>query len=812
MAPRSFGPPLRYLGPPRSQLPLPPGLRGGGPQPPKRSLARQPFPPSSRHLGPHHPRLEDQRTATNFPPFPHQPPPAPHAGSRVRTDLSFKDALLTPPPTSTYSAKRPLSIPYSSLPLNPPKYLLNPSLRGRCFRCFELGHRAAFCRDPRRCLLCMRFGHLAARCAASPRRHQQMASSSARPPRRDMVEGPSSGNQPLLEHPSVLRSDLACRPLLADAFLPLRHSPPGSPPLIARVALAEVRGPNAGDAYLLIPQGLAARFGGSSEDYSVAKSEGSLLAVFFPNWVTRESAVGRSPFSFEGLTCWFSNWFERAELPRGHLRHKVWIKLRHWPLECWNKEDVLAAVSGFGELWEIDAASESREDVSFFQIQIRCRDVASIPEALLLMVEDRRFRIPIEIETWEDATPIFLGEALNSRLGLETTEAQDRFIRSTGFSSIPASGPEEQLRRAPPTLDRSDPHRRCPENVLGDGIGRSVPPPGCGTVQPEGAGFSNSNPSPSSVTVPSPSPCHDRDRAILSRPARDPPTVPARDPPTVPTTADFSSADLPLSGPVFVGPDLSAPPAQSPPYLPGPEQTGADNGTLGPKSGGPLRPSSVTNSPQMAVGPEKLFPLEAAKLNHFGKVPAKGSPVLPDPLLSSPLSPLPPTIFRRSSRLASKSRGICKTSLQRAQDLLSSKLLTAKSKFRRSEMESLSFSPPPALPPSSAVSTPDALLSRIQDPADTAALQAAPLITAKARSASLDLLAGPEKTASLDIPSGPEKTSPHPRDPTLPLSAREVNVILAACGIVASDLETEKEFVSEQQRGVALARPAPHGV
>ncbi len=54
-------------------------------------------------------------------------------------------------------------------------------------------------------------------------------------------------------------------------------------------------------------------------------------------------------------------------------------------------------------------------------------------------MEDRRFRIPIEIDSWEDAAPILLGENLDHHLGLETTEEQEDFLRLTGFSSVPAA-------------------------------------------------------------------------------------------------------------------------------------------------------------------------------------------------------------------------------------------------------------------------------------------------------------------------------------------------------------------------------------
>nr|CAD1826001.1 unnamed protein product [Ananas comosus var. bracteatus] len=264
--------------------------------------------------------------------------------SRVRTGHSFKDAVLTswskPAPLIQAFRLPPLN---PALPLHPPKYLLNPSLRGRCFRCFERGHLAARCREPRRCLLCMRTGHPAARCK----------SLSSRPHRETMEPGPSSG-----------------RPASISSFLPVRYSSAGAPSLSGCVALAEVR--------------------------------------------------SRLP----------SNAKER-----GHLRHKAWIRLHHWPILCWNEEDVKAAVSGFGELWDIDPLSENQADVSFFRARIRCQHVQVIPEAICLMVEDRRFRIVVEVESWEETNPILLREGLDRRLGLDSWEAQEAFIRQSGSNS-----------------------------------------------------------------------------------------------------------------------------------------------------------------------------------------------------------------------------------------------------------------------------------------------------------------------------------------------------------------------------------------
>ncbi len=136
------------------------------------------------------------------PRVPHHPPPGPPSGPafptpsalplrstnppdrlaprprdmRVRPNFSFRDAILSnplglpSPPRSFRPIASTRASGYSrasSLPPAPPRFLLNPTLFGRCFRCFLKGHRAAACRGPRRCLLCMSSGHPASRDRAS---------------------------------------------------------------------------------------------------------------------------------------------------------------------------------------------------------------------------------------------------------------------------------------------------------------------------------------------------------------------------------------------------------------------------------------------------------------------------------------------------------------------------------------------------------------------------------------------------------------------------------------------------------------------
>ncbi len=178
-----------------------------------------------------------------------------------------------------------------------------------------------------------------------------------------------------------------------------------------------------------LPSKLAAHFRGKEVDYKVALLSDSHLAVIFPNWVERGSAIGHSPLWLDGVPFTFSDWQEVGERDRGHLRHKVWLRLRNWPLACWTLSEVTAAVAGFGEVWDADERSTGLLDVSHFRVQVRCGHVEQVPESLLLMVADRRFHVPIEVDSWEETKPILLDEETDRGLGLDSWEDQEQFRR-----------------------------------------------------------------------------------------------------------------------------------------------------------------------------------------------------------------------------------------------------------------------------------------------------------------------------------------------------------------------------------------------
>ncbi len=98
--------------------------------------------------------------------------------------------------------------------------------------------------------------------------------------------------------------------------------------------------------------------------------------------------------------------------------------------------------------------------------RVRCRNASVIPRVLYLTVEDRRFCVPIVVESWEKADPILLGEETDRRLGLSSLEAQEAFITQSGFNPFPSADllgpPRAPHRRGAAGADRAGPVRGFP--------------------------------------------------------------------------------------------------------------------------------------------------------------------------------------------------------------------------------------------------------------------------------------------------------------------------------------------------------------
>ncbi len=275
--------------------------------------------------------------------------------------------------------------------------------------------------------------------------------------------------------------------------------------------------------------------------------------------------------------------------------------------------------------------------------------------SLSLMVEDRPFTVPIEIDSWEETCPILLGETSDRRLGMESAEAQDLFIRQTGFRCIPAaegqSGSPVRCSRSPP--DPCPVHRQ----EMGGGDFR--------LDLGDFPFLAHASQSTSSDTVLSPLvPC--------LTPALPSPACCA----AVATTAggsSASSASVPPSEPLPL-PQVS----QSASPLLAIVQSACVVGPLPP----PL-PPSVGSEPSpcsgLQLGPSHLELGLRRKAGNLGSMVDRPEP---GKFVAN----------RRSVRLAAKCRGAKKSSLSRAQDLMCQKLKLVRFSARASRSSSHSAS------------------------------------------------------------------------------------------------------------------------
>nr|CAD1820604.1 unnamed protein product [Ananas comosus var. bracteatus] len=400
-----------------------------------------------------------------------------------------------------------------------------------------------------------------------------------------------------------------------------------------------------------------------------------------------------------------------------------------------NEEDITAAISSFGELWDIDPLNERRDDVSFLRACIRCLNVHQIPELLNLMVDDRRFQIPIEIESWEEARPILLVEDLDSVLAW----TQQR-IRRTFSVKLASAQSHPPCREELPEYSRA---RRRPV-VSGASGGRS----------PGVFNFKSFGLSP----LQSYAPLH------------------------MMVTEGSSSSGPPFQCPSLLGPILSVGNFLPLPRAPGllalePEPISclkpqsfsqwspSLTPTLGPQSFSQWRPR-----PTPALGPPtSLLPFWLWSPLPSPAVPARAqAQPLPLPLPGEPKStpsqvsacigPSLTLLLRRSPRLVAKHRGIKKSSLHRAQDLMCKKLKLAR------------FASKVPRPLSCSLSTPSSATSLQQT--------------------------SPPPTTDVTCPATPLPTLrrnnvPAPtRDTTFPLTQGEILQIKASCGIVDNRTRT----------------------
>lgn len=408
------------------------------------------------------------------------------------------------------------------------------------------------------------------------------------------------------------------------------------------------------------------------------------------------------------------------------------------------------------------------------------------------MIEDRCFTIPIEIESYEEARPIFLGENLDDQLGLTTIEAQDDFSRQTGFRSVPpsrSSRPPSAVRRG---SDRPYPTGRRGAPTQSNQL-TALPHLDLGW-RPVGGSLKES----SVVVAARRSRSRGRCRAPTGGqssnlnsnhvPLCD---LPGRCSPD-PALGSGAARDEPIEALAFQGPTRQGslgPRPPCPPLTPiGPPES------VRPSLGHPILPSTTPEASSTVVLPSAAR--SPASLADPVRIPSVGPSdtdapsaelclTPPTEMLSAPTScvagsPLASgtrctsslvrstgklLCYRRSLRLAAKYKDFKSSSLQKAQDLKCKKINLA-------------------LPASTMLGLSPSISSADVDPAPTSI---------------------PPPKVTSHVPGGLECTDPKDRNHDTPLTTDEILHIKTICGI--SVLE-----VSRVSPGQMLAASGPAGM
>nr|CAD1842547.1 unnamed protein product [Ananas comosus var. bracteatus] len=294
----------------------------------------------------------------------HEKPPTSFSSGSKK---SYKEALLTPCSVTPSRLNRRKPIFNSShLPTSPGSV----SFKGRCYRCLDTDHRAAFCKAPIRCLRCRKTGHIARAC---------------------MDRLPMSVYRAMRARPSYL-----------SAFVPLSEDFFARQNRRRNAMLVDVLPPRTLGHFPqeTIANKLASRFGGLPADFHVARYSERDFVIFLPEWVPSDQLIRREILSLDNLRlrCYPWNPYERAR--RAQLTYNVWIRLVSLPYECWSSRTVAALVGGFGRFIRADDFSVRMVDLTGYRCLVSVDYLSDIPENLEITVGDSSLSVLIQLERW----------------------------------------------------------------------------------------------------------------------------------------------------------------------------------------------------------------------------------------------------------------------------------------------------------------------------------------------------------------------------------------------------------------------------
>ncbi len=253
-----------------------------------------------------------------------------------------------------------------------PRRPLRFNHRHRCYKCLASDHLLRDCRDPLLCTVCFCTGHRARQC----------------PTRRTPAT-------------AKMQSARDFRPEMLKVFIPLsedfhRHQTQRRCAVLADVISRSNLGhcPQA-----MIAMDLAAKFGGFTSDFLVARHPERDFVVFLLEWVSPDELINRglSHLAHCRLRCFY--WDPYRNVDPSRIAYKAWIKILNLPFECWTANRVSTIVSGFGRFLKADDSTSNLMDLAGYRCSVAVDDLAAIPEYLAISMGDHVIHAPVRIES-----------------------------------------------------------------------------------------------------------------------------------------------------------------------------------------------------------------------------------------------------------------------------------------------------------------------------------------------------------------------------------------------------------------------------
>ncbi|KAG1342316.1 hypothetical protein COCNU_05G005450 [Cocos nucifera] len=117
----------------------------------------------------------------------------------------------------------------------------------------------------------------------------------------------------------------------------------------------------------------------------------------------------------EGFTLIVKHWDQRRKtyLLKIDLRYKVCASLLDLPLMCWNVDAVATIISSFGMPFWANRSSLRWDNITSFDIQFYCKDLADIPEIIQVTIGPHTYAVRLIVKFSRLEIPPFEDSASN---------------------------------------------------------------------------------------------------------------------------------------------------------------------------------------------------------------------------------------------------------------------------------------------------------------------------------------------------------------------------------------------------------------